>query len=91
MVRVQLRVLRAGSKIGQKREENWGEWNFVSLPREGDHIDLQRNECVEFLAVQRLVHLGSQHPLPKSLTPYRQRKEPSICVIAARTALTRAQ
>jgi len=91
MVKVQLTVLRPGSAVPQKRAENWGEWNFVSLPRAGDHIDLQRNECIESLAVQRLVHLGSQQPIPRSRAPYRQRKEPSICVIAVRTALTRAQ
>ena len=91
MVRVQLKVFRTSAGIARTGGENWGEWTFLSLPRAGDHLDLQRNECIESLSVRRLVHLGSQQPLPKSRRPYRQRKQPSICVLAVRTALTRAE
>lgn len=90
MVRVSLRVFRAPVANDDGRGEDWGEWDFVGLPQAGDHIDLQRNECIELLTVRRVVHLASQHPLPRSEWPYRQRRKPSICVIAVRAALTRA-
>ena len=89
MVRVRLKVLPP-SASDDVRGEDWGEWDFVSLPQAGDQIDLQRNECAEMLAVRRIIHFASQYPLPRSEMPYRQRKVPSICVIASRAALTRA-
>lgn len=90
MVRVRLRVLRAAASNDESKAEDWGEWDFVSLPKADDHIDLHRNECTELLTVRRVVHFASQHPLPRSERPYRQRKEPSICILAARAALTRS-
>lgn len=90
MLRVRLRVLRAVAANDDAQGEDWGDWDFLWLPRAGDHIDLQRNECTELLAVRRVVHLPTQHPLPRSGASYRQRKDPSICIIAVRAALTRA-
>jgi hypothetical protein len=90
MVRVRLRVLRPAASENALKGEDWGEWQFVSLPRTGDQIDLHRNECTELLTVRRIVHFASQHPLPRSERPYRQRKEPSICILAVRAALTRS-
>jgi hypothetical protein len=36
------------------------------------------------LQVRRVIHFAAQHPLPRSETPYRQRKQPSIRIIALR-------
>jgi hypothetical protein len=38
------------------------------------------------LTVRRVIHFAAQNPMPRSETPYRQRKEPSICIIAVRAA-----
>lgn len=86
MIRVNLTVLRSEAPLEDDRGEDWGEWNFISLPRAGDHIDVQRNDQAEILAVRRVVHFAAQHPLPRSETPYRQRKQPSVRIIAARVS-----
>jgi hypothetical protein len=38
------------------------------------------------LTVRRVIHFAAQHPLPRSETPYRQRREPAIRIIAVRVA-----
>ena len=82
MIRVELIVTRASSFADDDLGDPWGEWDFVSLPRAGDHIDIQRDSGAELLKVCRVVHATVQHPLPRSDAPYRQRKQPSIRVIA---------
>jgi hypothetical protein len=86
-----MRVLPEGATVGGNRGQDWGEWNFTSLPRRGDHIDLRRNDCTELLTVRGVIHFSTEHPLPRSEAPYLQRKEPSICIIAVRAALARAE
>jgi hypothetical protein len=86
MIRVHLAVLPAGSELEDDRGDDWGEWDFVSLPRAGDHIDIDLNDRVEILTVRRVIHFAAQHPLPRSEAPYRQRREPSIRIIAAKVA-----
>ena len=84
MLRVLLKVMFPAAPAADDEGEDWGEWDFVSLPRTGDHIDLNRGGHEEILTVRRVIHFAAQHPLPRSETPYRQRKQPSICIIAAR-------
>jgi hypothetical protein len=84
MIRVQLRVLAPASSIDDDRGEDWREWDFISLPQAGDHIDLNWNDVTELLTVRRVIHFAAQNPMPRSETPYRQRKEPSICIVAVR-------
>lgn len=84
MLRVSLTVLRPAASAGDDRGEDWGEWDFTSLPQAGDHIEMERNDIAETLQVRRVVHFAAQHPLPRSETPYRQRKQPSIRIIALR-------
>jgi hypothetical protein len=84
MLRVNLTVLPPGASPTDDRGEDWGEWDFTSLPQAGDHIEIERNDRNETLQVRRVIHFAAQHPLPRSETPYRQRKEPSIRIIALR-------
>lgn len=84
MITVRIRVLPT-RRLGDLDGEDWGEWDFTSLPRTGDHIDLSRNEAPEVVIVERVIHFAVQRPLPRSETPFRQRKTPSICIIAVRT------
>jgi hypothetical protein len=84
MIRVHLMVLPPDAALEDDRGEDWGDWNFISLPRAGDHIDIERNNQAETLTVRRVIHFASQHPLPRSETPYRQRKEPFIRILAIR-------
>jgi hypothetical protein len=86
MIRVHLTVLPPAAAIEDDRGDDWGEWNFTSLPRAGDHIDIERDDQSETLTVRRVIHFAAQHPLPRSETPYRQRKEPSIRILAVRAA-----
>ena len=86
MIRVQLTVLPPAAPLDDDSGDDWGEWDFVSLPRAGDHIDIERNEQAEVLTVRHVIHFTAQHPLPRSETPYLQRKKPSIRIIAARLA-----
>jgi hypothetical protein len=81
---VQLRIVPAAAGRTEDSGEDWGRWSFTSLPRAGDHIDLERNDERVLLTVQRVIHFAVQHPLPRSELPYRQRKEPSICILAVR-------
>ena len=84
MLRVHLRVLPDATALQEDRGEDWGEWDFVSLPRTGDHIDMSRNDATELLTVRRVIHFAAQHPLPRTKTPFRQRTQPSICIVAVR-------
>lgn len=86
MIRILLTVLPPAAALDDDRGDDWGEWDFISLPRAGDHIDIERNGQAEVLTVRRVIHFVAQHPLPRTETPYRQRKEPSIRIIAARLA-----
>jgi hypothetical protein len=86
MIRVHLRVLPPAAALEDDRGDDWGEWDFISLPRAGDHIDIVRNERAETLTLRRVIHFAVQHPLPRSETPYRQRKKPSIRILAVRVA-----
>ena len=84
MLRVHLRVLPDAPALQEDRGEDWGEWDFVSLPRTGDHIEMSRNDATELLTVRRVIHFAAQHPLPRTETPFRQRTQPSICIVAVR-------
>jgi hypothetical protein len=84
MLRVRLRVLPDATALQEDRGEDWGEWDFVSLPRTGDHIEMSRNDATELLTVRRVIHFAAQHPLPRTETPFRQRTQPSICIVAVR-------
>jgi len=84
MLRVHLRVLPGAAALREDRGEDWGEWDFVSLPRTGDHIEMSRNDATELLTVRRVIHFAAQHPLPRTETPFRQRTQPSICIVAVR-------
>lgn len=84
MIRVHLAVIPPDAELEDDQGEDWGEWDFVSLPRAGDHINIDRSDRAETLTVRRVVHFAAQHPLPRSETPYRQRKEPSIRIIAVK-------
>jgi hypothetical protein len=75
MIRVRLTVLLSSAAM---------EWDFISLPRAGDHIDIERDGRPEKVTVRRVVHFAAQHPLPRSETPYQQRKEPFIRILAVR-------
>ena len=86
MIRVSLTVLSPSAAREEDRGDDWGEWDFTSLPRAGDHIDIERNDQAERLTVRRVIHFASQHPLPRSERPYRQRKEPSIRIVATGVA-----
>jgi hypothetical protein len=86
MLRVHLKVVPPAAAPEDDQGEDWGDWDFVSLPRTGDHIDLTRRDRTETLTVRRVIHFAAQHPLPRSEAPYRQRKHPSICIVAARHA-----
>jgi hypothetical protein len=86
MTEVELRILPDASALAEDNGEDWGRWNFTSLPRAGDHIDLERNDGTVLLTVQRVIHFAVRQPLPRSEMPYRQRKEPSICVLAVQQA-----
>jgi hypothetical protein len=84
MLRAKLTVLRPTASPADDRGEDWGEWDFASLPQAGDHIEMERNESLETLQVRRVIHFAAQHPLPRSETPYRQRKQPSIRIVTLR-------
>ena len=84
MLRVHLRVLPDATALQEDRGEDWGEWDFVSLPRTGDHIEMSRNDATELLTLRRVNHYAAQHPLPRTETPFRQRTQPSICIVAVR-------
>jgi hypothetical protein len=84
MLRVHLRVLPEKSAQQEDRGEDWGEWDFVSLPRTGDHIEVSRDETAELLTVRRVIHFAAQHPLPRTETPFKQRTQPTICIVAVR-------
>ena len=45
---------------------------------------MERNDRKETVQVRRVIHFAAQHPLPRSETPYRHRKQPSIRIIALR-------
>lgn len=66
--------------------EDLGNWDFSTLPRAGDHVDIVWNEKPEIILVERVVHFAVQNPLPRSETPFRQRKAPSICIIGVRAS-----
>lgn len=87
MLRANLRIVAANAAPEEDRGDDWGEWDFSSLPRSGDHIQLERQEQDEILVVRRVIHFAAQHPIPRSETPYKQRKTPSICIIASRREL----
>jgi len=89
MITVSLTVLPSKAPLEDDRGDDWGEWNFLSLPQAGDHIDIERNDQAEILAVRRIVHFAGQHPLPRSETPYRQRKQPFVRIIAVRVSTPR--
>ena len=84
MLRIGLRVTPVASPPEEDAGEDWGEWDFVSLPRAGDRIEVDRHEATETLTVRRVIHFAAQHPLPRTETPFRQRTQPSICIIASR-------
>ena len=84
MLRVHLRVLPDATALQEDRGEDWGEWDFVSLPRTGDHIEMSRNDATELLTVRRVIHFAAQHPHPRTETPFRQRTQTSICIVAVR-------
>jgi hypothetical protein len=84
MIRVRITVLQPTATMEDDRGDDWGEWDFISLPRAGDHIDIERDGRPETLVVRRVVHFAAQNPLPRSETPYRQRKEPFIRLLAVR-------
>jgi hypothetical protein len=84
MLRVNLTVLPPDASPTDDRGDDWGEWDFTSLPQAGDHIEIERNDRKETLQVRRVIHFAAQHPLPRSETPYRQRKQPSIRISALR-------
>jgi hypothetical protein len=84
MLRVNLTVLPPTASPTDDRGEDWGEWDFTSLPQAGDHIEMDRNDRKETLQVRRVIHFAAQHPLPRSETPFRQRKQPAIRIIALR-------
>jgi hypothetical protein len=86
MLRVNLTVLEPAALPTGHRGEDWGEWDFSSLPQAGDHIEMERNDRKETLQVRRVIHFAAQHPLPRSETPYRQRKQPSIRIVARRVS-----
>ena len=85
MITAQVRILPTERQLSEMAGEDWGEWHFSSLPRAGDHIDLTRSETTELLRVERVIHFAVQHPMPRSETPFRQRKAPTICILAVRT------
>ena len=84
MLRVHLRVLSHASALQDDRGEDWGEWDFVSLPRTGDHIEVSREEEAALLTVRRVIHFAAQHPLPRTETPFKQRTQPTISIVAVR-------
>lgn len=86
MLRVNLTVLEPAALPTDDQGEDWGEWDFTSLPQAGDHIEMERNDRKETLQVRRVIHFAAQHPLPRSETPYRQRKQPSIRIITLRVS-----
>ena len=79
-----MRVQPFASGADEDEGEDWGQWDFVSLPRTGDRIDLVRTDAIELLTVRRVIHFAVQHPLPRTETPFRQRQAASICIVAAR-------
>lgn len=82
MPKIQLRILPRAAGLTDDRGEDWGLWDFTSLPRTGDHIDLERDGQAVLLTVQRVIHFAVENPIPRSELPYRQRKAPSICILA---------
>lgn len=84
MVRVRLKVSPTGSAPDTDAGEDWGEWDFVSLPNSGDHINVDWHDATQSLTVLRVIHFAAQHPLPRTETPFRQRTQPSICILAVR-------
>ena len=84
MLRVHLTVLPQSAASDDNLGEDWGEWDFNSLPRAGDHIDLERLNRRELLTVRRVIHFAVQHPVPRSEEPFKQRKQSSIRVVALR-------
>jgi len=84
MIRVHITVVAPAAALDADHGEDWGEWDFISLPRAGDHVDIERRDRTEILKVHRVIHFAAQHPLPRSETPYRQRKKPLIRIVAAR-------
>ena len=84
-MRAAVTVLPAEANAEADRGQNWGDWDFSSLPRAGDHLQLERDGISDLLAVRRVIHYAVQHPVPRSETPYKQRKTPSICIVAIRS------
>ena len=66
MLRVNLTVLEPAALPTGHRGEDWGEWDFSSLPQAGDHIEMERNDRKETLQVRRVIHFAAQHPLPRA-------------------------
>ena len=84
MLRVSVRVSPASASAEEDAGEDWGEWDFVSLPRAGDRIEVDRLDTAELLTVRRVIHFAAQHPLPRTEKPFRQRTQPTICIVASR-------
>ena len=54
-------VLPPAATLDDDSGDDWGEWDFVSLPRAGDHIDIERNEQAEVLTVRHVIHFIGLH------------------------------
>ena len=83
MIRAQLSVgppARGREPIPE--HDDWGTWDLASLPRAGDVLELTLNDKAYTVVVERVTHYPVQHPLPRTETPYRQRKEPSMRILA---------
>lgn len=92
MIRAQLSVL--GPAIGSSEPipeyDDWGTWDLVSLPRTGDVLELTVDDEDHTLIVERVTHYAVQHPLPRTETPYRQRKDPTMRILTRSVGQPRA-
>ena len=82
VIRAHLSVVEGSRSEPTAEGEDWGTWDLVSLPRAGDVLELTLNEEGHVLFVERVVHSAIQHPLPRTETPHRQRKEPALRIVS---------
>lgn len=67
---------------GQPKEEDWGEWDFETLPHVGEAIQIKRDHWLRTLIVKNVTHFPVERPLRPGAWPSREPKEPKVTVYA---------
>jgi hypothetical protein len=67
----------------EPREENWGEWDFAMLPRQGELVHVLREQGSDVVIVDRIMHFAVQNPLPETSFPSLQHTDPTIRIALA--------